>query len=94
MHHLQADRHGFELAPDVDREWLRGRLTLVFNDSLVTGARVQSAVEALRSGGACVIGALVVGRVISPYPEASVVGFRSPPDVRTGPSAAGPFSLG
>jgi hypothetical protein len=94
MDHLQADRHGFEVAPDVDREWLRGRRTLVFDDSLVTGARVQSAVAALRSGGACVVGALVVGRVISSYPGVTDVGLGSLPDVGSGPRVAGPIPLG
>jgi adenine/guanine phosphoribosyltransferase-like PRPP-binding protein len=61
--HLLGDRHGFEVSPTVDREWLRGRRILVFDDSITTGARSQSAVAALRLGGGRVVGVMVVGRV-------------------------------
>jgi predicted phosphoribosyltransferase len=39
---------------------------LVVDDTLTTGARLQSAVSALRLHGASAIAAVVVGRVIDP----------------------------
>jgi adenine/guanine phosphoribosyltransferase-like PRPP-binding protein len=63
--HLHAARRGFELGPAVDREWLRGRRILVFDDSIITGARSQSAAAALRLAGGRVVGVLAVGRVVA-----------------------------
>ena len=62
--HLVASRHGFDRSPSVDPSWLRGRSVLVVDDSHVTGARAQSAVAALRAGGAEVVGIVVLGRVV------------------------------
>jgi orotate phosphoribosyltransferase len=45
---------------------LRGERVLLVDDTLTTGARVQSAASALRLGGASAVAALVVGRVIDP----------------------------
>ena len=63
--HLEADRRGFALDPEVDREWLRRQTVLVVDDSVVTGARAQSAAAALRLGGARVAGVVAVGRVVA-----------------------------
>ena len=68
--HLLAARKGFAVVPSVDREWLRGRRILVFDDSITTGARAQSAVAALRLAGARVVGVMVVGRVRGRRPVA------------------------
>ncbi len=62
--HLCAARRGFELAPGVDREVLAGRRLLVFDDSIATGARSQSAAAALRLAGGRVIGIVAVGRAV------------------------------
>ncbi len=62
--HLRAARRGFEVAASVDRESLRDRRVLVFDDSITTGARAQSAAAALRMAGADVIGVVAVGRVV------------------------------
>ena len=62
--HLNAARRGFEVAPAIDRQWLRRRNVLVFDDSIITGARAQSAVAALRITGAHVVGVVAVGRVV------------------------------
>jgi predicted amidophosphoribosyltransferase len=62
--HLTASRRGFEVVPDVDPHWLRSRRVLVFDDTIITGARAQSAVAALRMAGARVVGVLAVGRVV------------------------------
>lgn len=56
-----ADDHAFEPTSAAG-----GRRVLIVDDSLVTGARVQSAASALKRGGADVVAALVVGRVINP----------------------------
>lgn len=45
---------------------LQGERVLVVDDTLTTGARLQSAVSALRLGGASAAAAVVVGRVIDP----------------------------
>jgi predicted amidophosphoribosyltransferase len=62
--HLTATRRGFVVAPGVDRRWLSHRRVLVFDDSVVTGARAQSAAAALRLAGAPVVGVVTVGRVV------------------------------
>lgn len=62
--HLRADRFGFDLTPDVDRPALRSLRVLVLDDSVVTGARAQSAAAALRLGGAGVVGVLALGRAV------------------------------
>jgi predicted amidophosphoribosyltransferase len=64
--HLVAARRAFELNPDVDRGWLRDQRVLVVDDSVITGARAQSAAAALRLGGARVVGVVAVGRVVTP----------------------------
>jgi adenine/guanine phosphoribosyltransferase-like PRPP-binding protein len=64
--HLVASRHGFEVAASVDRAWLRRRSVLVVDDTIITGARAQSAAAALRLNGAAVAGILVVGRGLAP----------------------------
>jgi hypothetical protein len=45
---------------------LRGERVLVVDDTLTSGARLQSAVSALRLDGASAVAAIVVGRVIDP----------------------------
>ena len=60
--HLQAARRGFAVMQGVDAGWLRRRRVLVFDDSLTTGARAQSAAFALRWAGTTVVGILAVGR--------------------------------
>jgi predicted amidophosphoribosyltransferase len=60
--HLQASRRGFAVMECVDADWLGRQRVLVFDDSLTTGARAQSAAFALRWAGTIVIGILAVGR--------------------------------
>ena len=60
--HLRAARHGFALAPGVRPEWLRQQRVLVFDDSLTTGARAQSAAFTLHRAGGLAVGVLAVGR--------------------------------
>jgi predicted amidophosphoribosyltransferase len=67
--HLVASRHGFELATGAEPLRLRGARVLVVDDSIVTGARAQSAAAALRLGGAQVVGVLALGRVVGPIPR-------------------------
>ena len=62
--HLVACRDGFALLPGVDRSFLHGLPVLVFDDSVTTGARSQSAAAALRLAGAHVVGVLAVGRAL------------------------------
>jgi len=62
--HLAACRNGFALLPGVDRAGLDGLPVLVFDDSVTTGARSQSAAATLRLGGAHVVGVLAVGRAL------------------------------
>ncbi len=62
--HLLAARRGFEVPPEVNRSWLRSRRVLVFDDSITTGSRAQSAAAALRMAGARVVGVLAVGRAV------------------------------
>jgi adenine/guanine phosphoribosyltransferase-like PRPP-binding protein len=64
--HLIASRHGFEVEASVDRAWLRRRRVLVVDDTIITGARAQSAAATLRLSGAAVAGILVVGRGLAP----------------------------
>jgi hypothetical protein len=66
LDHLQAARDGFAPLPGVDREGLEGLPILVFDDSVTTGARAQSAAAARRLAGARVVGILVVGRALAP----------------------------
>jgi adenine/guanine phosphoribosyltransferase-like PRPP-binding protein len=76
LDHLVASRRGFDLSVDVEPQWLRGRSVLVVDDSLVTGARAQSAVATLRSGGAGVVGIVVLGRVVPSPPACLPTGSR------------------
>jgi predicted amidophosphoribosyltransferase len=59
--HNQADDEAFTVARP-----LTGERVLVVDDTLTTGARLQSAVSALRLSGASAAAAIVVGRVIDP----------------------------
>jgi hypothetical protein len=65
LDHLVADRRGFVVDGKV-APLVVGRRALVVDDSVVTGARAQSAVAALRSAGVEVAGVLVVGRAVAP----------------------------
>ncbi len=66
--HLVASRHGFELATPAELDPPGSARVLVVDDSIVTGARAQSAAAALRLGGARVVGVLALGRVVgSPH---------------------------
>ena len=62
--HLSASRVGFDPLPGVDRGTLEGLAVLVFDDSVTTGARSQSAAATLRLAGARVVGVLAVGRAL------------------------------
>ncbi len=64
--HLVASRDGFAPLAGVDRAGLDRLPVLVFDDSVTTGARAQSAAAALRLAGARVVGILVVGRALAP----------------------------
>ena len=75
--HLTARRDGFAPAPGVDRAGLEELDVLVFDDSVTTGARSQSAAAALRLAGVDVVGILAVGRALPP--EAGLVGRRAGP---------------
>jgi hypothetical protein len=59
--HNRADDHAF-----VVPRRLGGERVLLFDDTLTTGARVQSAASALLLNGAAAVAAVVVGRVINP----------------------------
>ena len=65
LDHLQAARDGFAPLPGVDRAGLNGLPILVFDDSVTTGARAQSAAAALRLAGGRVVGILAVGRALA-----------------------------
>jgi glutamine phosphoribosylpyrophosphate amidotransferase len=67
--HLLAARRGFVIRPEVDRDRLRGARVLLVDDTVVTGARAQSAAAALRLGGAQVVGVLALGRAVSTRTE-------------------------
>ncbi len=66
--HLQAARQGFVLGPGVDLDELPGRRVLLVDDSVVTGARAQSAAAALRLGGARVAAVVALGRLVPTVP--------------------------
>lgn len=66
LDHLAASPRGFVLRPAAVGGHLAGQRVLVVDDTLSTGARAQSAVAAVRSGGASSVGILVLGRVIAP----------------------------
>jgi hypothetical protein len=59
--HNMADDDAFTV-----RRRLTGERVLVVDDTLTSGARLQSAVSALRLNGASAVAAIVVGRVIDP----------------------------
>ena len=65
LDHLVADRRGFAVEPAAG-ERAAGRRVLVVDDTVVTGARAQSAVAALRDAGLRPAGVLVVGRALAP----------------------------
>jgi predicted amidophosphoribosyltransferase len=65
--HLRAARRGYVVSASIGRRGLRGRRILVLDDTVVTGARAQSAAAALRAGGARVSGILAVGRVLGTH---------------------------
>ena len=64
--HLVAARDGFAPLDGVERAGLEGLSVLVFEDSLTTGSRAQSAAAALRVAGAQVVGILAMGRALAP----------------------------
>jgi predicted amidophosphoribosyltransferase len=64
--HLVADRQGFVLDPGLDLHQFATKTVLVVDDSVITGARAQSAAAALRIGGVRVAGVLTVGRAFDP----------------------------
>src|SRR5271166_3575521 len=70
--HLVASRRGYVASPGIDRRALHARKVLVFDDTVTTGARAQSAAAALRECGARVAGILVVGRVLGVEPRQRV----------------------
>ena len=72
--HLGADRTAFTLAPGVDRAGLAGLAVLVFDDTTTTGAAAQSAAATLRLAGAQVVGALAIGRALTPDRPLHAVG--------------------
>jgi len=59
--HKTADDNGFTVSAAVT-----GRSVLLVDDTFTSGARLQSAASALQLGGADVVAALVIGRVITP----------------------------
>jgi hypothetical protein len=59
--HNRADDLAFTVA-----RRLHGERMLVLDDTLTTGARLQSAVSALRLNGASTVAGVAVGRVIDP----------------------------
>ena len=59
--HLAASDHGFTVMSRV-----RGRRVLLVDDTLTTGAEVQSAASALQAAGATIPAAVVLGRYINP----------------------------
>lgn len=59
--HNRADDDAFTV-----RRTLSGERVLLVDDTLTTGARLQSAVSALRRNGASAVAGLVIGRVIDP----------------------------
>ncbi len=59
--HTVADDSGFEVVRPV-----AGRSLLLIDDTLTSGARLQSAASALSLAGADVVAALVIGRVMNP----------------------------
>ena len=61
LDHRRADDLGFLVDADVG-----GARILLVDDTLTTGARVQSAASALQLAGGRVVAAVVVGRVIRP----------------------------
>ncbi|MBV8463526.1 MAG: hypothetical protein JO368_09550 [Acidimicrobiales bacterium] len=60
--HLRAARRGFLLSAHGSSGRARGARILLFDDSITTGARAQSAAYALGSAGHPVVGILAVGR--------------------------------
>jgi len=79
--HLRASRGGFALGPGVGGDEVRGRDVLVVDDSVVTGARAQSAAAALRLAGARVSGVLALGRLVPDdrAPARAALPLPSPP---------------
>lgn len=78
--HLVASRRGFAVAPRNmvgsagmttrnHRTGTNRERAIVVDDSLVTGARAQSAAATLRTAGVEVVAVLVVGRVLAPLTE-------------------------
>jgi phosphoribosylpyrophosphate synthetase len=59
--HRRADDLGFVVSADIG-----GARSLLIDDTLTTGARLQSAASALQLAGGRVVAAVVVGRVIRP----------------------------
>jgi hypothetical protein len=82
--HLSAARRGFALASGSEYADLRAHRLLVFDDTVVTGARAQSAAAALRGGGIRVVGILVVGRALGAGQTSRARRIRTAPSSRTG----------
>jgi hypothetical protein len=61
LDHVRADDRGFRVTGAV-----AGRRILLVDDTLTSGARMQSAASALRLAGAEIVAGLVVGRVFNP----------------------------
>jgi predicted amidophosphoribosyltransferase len=61
VHHNSADEDAFIVS-----RRLSGKRVLVVDDTLTTGARLQSAASALHRSGAAAVAGIVVGRVINP----------------------------
>jgi DNA recombination-mediator protein A len=59
--HRSAEDDGYEPLPDA-----RGRSVLLVDDTFTSGARLQSAASALTRGGAAVVAAVVIGRIVHP----------------------------
>jgi hypothetical protein len=91
--HLVADRRGFAVDPAVGERAV-GRRVLVVDDTVVTGARAQSAVAALRAAGLRPAGVLAVGRAVAPeaaaWQAAAWMSRRGAgPGILAGPSPSG-----
>ncbi len=61
LEHNVASDDGYRVTQSV-----RGKSFLLIDDTFTTGARLQSAASALQLGGADVVAAVVIGRVVNP----------------------------
>ena len=88
LDHLVADRQGFAVDPAVG-ERAADRRVLVVDDTVVTGARAQSAVAALRLAGLRPVGVLAVGRALSAEAADRASRGGAGPGILAGPSPPG-----